>query len=105
MPILLNEPIEKPAIPAKTYDAVWLYNLVATCPTITLGGATLEVLPFNSQTGEIGPTNLGFTITTNDLFAAVAQVPEVQVAFTAVLNCILPLKAWVDAQNTPPEPE
>lgn len=99
MPIRLDQPIEKPAVPSKIYDAVWLYNLIATCPTITTGGATLEILPFNSQTGEIGPSNLGFTITTNDLFTAVAQVPEVQTAFTAVLNCILPLKAWVDAQN------
>jgi len=35
----------------------------------------------------------------------VSEVPEVAIAFQAVINAVAPLQAWIDAKNSPPTPE
>jgi|GEM_PF-2020342 len=105
MPIPIPEIIQTPLIPAKTFDILWIYNLAIFCPSTTNGTVKIACLPMSSATGELGSTNLMQMVQTDDLFSAVSEVPEVAIAFQAVINAVAPLQAWIDAKNSPPTPE
>jgi hypothetical protein len=38
---------------------------------------------------------------TDQLWQAINEVPEVAVAFQAVIDCVGPLRTWIEAQNQP----
>ena len=113
MAIAPQTPIVVPAVPEKTFPEQWVYNLVVHAPTSTTGNVRIELLPYDPVTKEIGPGTLNQPVYTDRLWEAVNAVPEVAVAFQAVIDCVGPLRTWIDAQNAPvvvppvvvPEPE
>ena len=113
MAIEPQTPIVVPAVPEKIFSEQWVYNLVVHAPTATSGNVRIELLPYDPVTKEIGPGTLNQPVYTDKLWEAVNAVPEVAVAFQAVIDCVGPLRTWIDAQNAPvvappvvePEPE
>ena len=99
MPITNETPINIPAIPAKTFEELFIYNLVVHAPTPSSGRIRVELLPFNGSTGEFGPSERLQVLETNDLWKIVAEVPEVQIAFGAIINAIPAVKTWIKAQE------
>jgi NDP-sugar pyrophosphorylase family protein len=112
MAIVPPTPIVIPAIPEKTFSEQWVYNLNVHAPTVSTGVVNIELLPYNSETQEIGAGSLMQPVRTDKLWQAINEVPEVAVAFQAVIDCVEPLRAWIELQNNPvippvvePEPE
>ena len=101
MAIEPQTPIVVPAVPEKTFTEQWVYNLVVHAPTATSGNVRIELLPYDPVTKEIGPGTLNQPVYTDKLWEAVNAVPEVAVAFQAVIDCVGPLRTWIDAQNAP----
>ena len=106
MAIQPEQPIVVPAVPKKIFTEQWVYNLVVHAPTLTTGNVRIELLPYDPTTQEIGPGTLNQPVYTDKLWEAVAAVPEVAIAFQAVIDCVAPLRTWIEAQNEPvPTPE
>ena len=108
MAIVPTSPIVIPAIPEKTFSEQWVYNLNVHAPTASTGFVNIELLPYNRDTQEIGAGSLMQPVRTDKLWQAINEVPEVAVAFQAVIDCVEPLRAWIEALNNPvvvPEPE
>jgi len=106
MPIIPDQPIVVPAVPAETYTEQWIYNLVVHSPAINSGRVQIQLLPFDPTVPKIGPGELLENIETDRLWDAVAEVPEVAAAMQAVLAAVGPLRAWIAAQvELDPEPE
>jgi hypothetical protein len=101
MAIAPQTPIVVPAVPEKTFSEQWVYNLVVHAPTSTSGNVRIELLPYDPVTKEIGPGTLNQPVYTDKLWEAISAVPEVAVAFQAVIDCVGPLRTWIDAQNAP----
>jgi hypothetical protein len=104
MPIIPEQPIVVPAVPAETYTEQWIYNLVIHSPAINSGRVQIQLLPFDPTVPKIGPGELLENIETDRLWDAVAEVPEVAAAMQAVLDAVEPLRAWIAAQ-VEPEPQ
>jgi len=104
MPIIPDQPIVVPAVPAETYTEQWIYNLVVHSPAINSGRVQIQLLPFDPTVPKIGPGELLENIETDRLWDAVAEVPEVAAAMQAVLAAVGPLRDWIAAQ-VEPEPE
>jgi hypothetical protein len=98
MPIIPDQPIVVPAVPAETYTEQWIYNLVVHSPAINSGRVQIQLLPFDPTVPKIGPGELLENIETDRLWDAVAEVPEVAAAMQAVLAAVGPLRAWIAAQ-------
>ena len=104
MPIEPESLIVISAVQEKVFLEQWVYNLNVHAPTPTTGNVRIELLPYDPATQEIGPGSLNQPVQTDKLWQAVNEVPEVAIAFQAVINCVAPLRAWIDAQNaTAPE--
>ena len=96
MPISNPTPTEVAAVPAKTFPHLWIKDLFIRAHTTSAGAVKIELAPYNANTGEIGP---GLSVvSTEELFLAVQQVPEVAAAYAAVLASVEPLRAWVEAR-------
>ena len=99
MAIPRDEPYVTPPEPEKTYDSVWL-NTINIDITQTEGRLNIKCLPYNSTTQEL---NMGLEggiefIHTQDLWKAIAEVPEVSGAMDAITAAIVPLREWIDTQ-------
>lgn len=92
------EPVEVPAVAAKTFDSLWLYSLSALMPSPEGGRLSAEFIPVNSETGEMLP-GATQTISTDKLPQALAEVPELQAAFAAVVAAVEPVRAWIAQQE------
>lgn len=99
MPITSDTPLEIPATKKKVYDQLFIYNLVAHAPSTTTGKIRIELLPFDSTTGDLGPSENMLTLETNELWKCIAEVPEVKAAFDAIIAAIPAVKTWVAAQE------
>jgi hypothetical protein len=99
MPITSDTPLEIPATKKKVYDQLFIYNLVVHAPSASTGKIRIELLPFNATTGDLGPSANMLTLETNDLWKCVAEVPEVQQAFGAIIAAIPAVKTWVATQE------
>jgi hypothetical protein len=98
MPIIPDQPIVVPAVPAETYTEQWIYNLVVHSPAINSGRVQIQLLPFDPTVPKIGPGELLENIESDKLWDAVAEVPEVAAAMQAVLDAVGPLRDWIAAQ-------
>lgn len=98
--IITTEPI-----PAKEFPHLWLYNILVHAPSVTTGSITIETLPYNSETQEIGSGSNMVSIQTDDLWKAVNEVPEVAQAMGAIFNAVEVLREWsaqqAEALNNP----
>ena len=86
---------EVPAVPEKTYPHLWLKEVTFRAESTTEGEVHLSMSPFNGVTGEIRDEET-VTISSDDLWTAVAEVPEVALAMQAIFNAVEPLKAWMN---------
>lgn len=100
MAIPAQKPTVVPAISEKLFTDLWLYNINITAPSINSGQILIEALPYNPTTQEIGPSSGLEIISTNLLFKAAYDVPEVGIAYQAIINAIAPLREWIAIQNT-----
>lgn len=112
MPIELDKPIEQPAVAAKQYPLLWLYNLTTHAPDPTamqpgkldgeadtrLGSVKIEALPMAADGSLLWSQPL--VVSTDELYRMAAEVPEVAAAFDAILKSVKPAKAWVEARQT-----
>ena len=92
-------PITVPSVESKTYDQQWVYTLNVMAPSVGNGRIAIELLPFNSTTGELGGGDLVQTTSTDKLFDAIEAVPELKTAFDAVLAAVGPTSEWIAAQE------
>jgi hypothetical protein len=98
MKITNDTPFVIPPTEPKTYPDLWIYGLTVLCPSASSGRVEITTLPYNYDTQEIYSGG-HVTISTDDLWKAVQEVPEVQMAFGAILQSVEPLKAWI-AKNS-----
>lgn len=103
MPITNPNPVSVPAVEAKTYPHLWLYNTIVHAPSTTSGRILIETLPYNADTQEIGSGSDMVAISTDQLWKAVSEVPEVAAAMQAILAAVVPLRTWIDTQAATPE--
>jgi outer membrane biosynthesis protein TonB len=101
--IISNEtPVVIPSTVEKLFPHQWIYNLSCHCPTLTQGRIFIELLPYDADTKEFGPSSGLEVLTTDKFWEAINEVPEVANAFAAVINSVEPLRAWIKVKNTPP---
>ena len=92
-------PVTIPPVEAKTFDSQWVYSLNVMAPAVGNGRIAIELLPFNSITGELGGGDLAQKTSTDKLFDAIEAVPELKSAFDAVLAAVGPTSEWIAAQE------
>ena len=92
-------PTTTPAIAEKTLPDLWLSNISIAAPSLTAGRITIETLPYNESAQELGSGQDMVTISTDELWLAVSEVPEVAQAMGAIFAAIDPLRDWVAARE------
>jgi hypothetical protein len=99
MPLLLDEPVNVPAAPAKTFSILWIRSLQITAPDPNGEGSLyLETLPM-STSKELFWGNGPSELRVNELYRAMQEVPELASAFAAILQAVGPVKAWITEQE------
>lgn len=96
-------PITIPSTSQQDFSDLWIYNINIHAPSVDSGRINIETLPYNAALQEIGPANYVENIHTDQLWAAVNEVPEVAVAMGAIFNAIGPLRMWIESKNIPQE--
>jgi len=95
MPITNETPVVIPSAAEKLFPHQWIYNLSCHCPSNTQGKISIELIPYNADNSDFGPYSGLEIVTTDALWEAINEVPEVAAAFTAVIDSVEPLRAWV----------
>ena len=97
MPINNDTPVTVPAVsvPEKTYPHLWLTEVTFRAEANTTGELNIATLPYDGATGEIADEGSDL-ITTDNLWGAVQEVPEVAAAMQAIFDAVEPLKAWLN---------
>lgn len=95
-------PITVEPSPAKTFDKLHLYSLVAMHPDQNSGSITCELLPATSS-GELASGDNVQRLSV-PLYPAITEVPELAAAFAAVIAAIPATQAWLAAQTTEDAP-
>jgi hypothetical protein len=97
--ITADTTITVPAVAEKTFPHLWIYNLIIHSPATDVGRVEAEFLPYNADTGEIGSASGMTTISSDKLWQAVAEVPEMKAAFDAIVAAVPAMKVWIAAQT------
>lgn len=97
--IQAEQTITIPAVEEKQFNEQWVYNLIVHAPSLNSGRVSVELLPYNSQTGELGPADLLQSFSTDKLWEAIQEVPEMAAAFNAVIAAVPAMKAWLTVQE------
>ncbi len=92
------------AVPEKTYPHLWLTDIHIQANTNTSGIVNIHAAPYNGVTGEVAENGPVEVISSDNLWGAVTEVPEVALAMQAIFDAVEPLKAWI-AANAEPEEE
>jgi len=87
-------PVTTEPVASKDFPHLWLYNIRVHAPSVTTGSITIETLPYNSETQEIGSGSNMVSIQTDDLWKAVNEVSEVAQAMGAIFNAVEVLRTW-----------
>lgn len=96
----VGEPVQRAAVTEKTFDQLWVRNLVIVAPSPTSEGQiSLEWLPM-AEDGELYTTDGPRRIETAELFRAISEVPELAAAYDAVLAAIAPTARWIAEQQS-----
>ena len=90
-------PIQTEPVPAKVFDKLHLYSLSAIHPTTDSGSITVELLPATAD-GELASGDKVQRLSC-PLYPALSEVPELAVAFAAVLAAIPATQAYLAAQQ------
>ena len=102
MPINNDTNVTVPAIsavPEKTYSHLWLTDIHIQASTNTSGIVNIHAAPYNGDTGEVAENGPVEVISTENLWGAVTEVPEVAIAMQAIFDAVEPLKAWIAANQ------
>ena len=96
---MLNNPtpITTEPVPAKVYNKLHLYSLVAMHPTGDSGTITVELLPATAD-GELASGDKVQRMSCS-LYPALNEVPELAAAFAAVLAAIPATQVWLAVQQ------
>jgi hypothetical protein len=109
MTITNPSPIIIPPTPQQEFPHLWLSDIVVHAPTAENGFIHIETRPYNQDTKAIGSHDYHTVIKTDNLWAAVNEVPEVAAAMFAIFQAVDPLRAWLNGGTpsvvTSPEPE
>lgn len=115
MTITNPTPIVIPPTPEQEFPHLWISDIVVYAPRVDNGFIHIETLPYNQTTKTIGDGSFRQAIRTDDLWAAVNEVPEVAAAMIAIFQAVAPLREWLESKKpvvipTPdpvvePEPE
>jgi hypothetical protein len=109
MTITNPTPIIIPPTPQQEFPHLWLSDIVVHAPTAENGFIHIETRPYNQDTKAIGSHDYHTVIKTDNLWAAVNEVPEVAAAMFAIFQAVDPLRAWLNGGTpsvvTSPEPE
>ena len=97
MPINNDTVVTVPAVsvPEKTFPHLWLTEVTFNAESTSAGELHITAVPFNGNTGEI-TTESSDLISTDNLWGAVQEVPEVAAAMQAIFDAVEPLKAWLN---------
>lgn len=93
--IQAEQTITIPAVEEKQFNEQWVYNLIVHAPSLTSGRVSVELLPYNSQTKEIGTAEYMQSFTTNELWEAIEEVPEMATAFQAIIAAVPAMREWL----------
>lgn len=97
MPIKLNEPVVVPAKSEKTFDGLFVTDLIVNCDQ-QKGNLFLTYCPYNTSTGELLLESKQ-NIAINDFWNCITHVPQAALALNHVLSSVLPLKEWYDSHR------
>jgi hypothetical protein len=98
MALFLDQPVTTPAVPAREFPIAWIRSLQITAHDPGgEGQISLEILPMSVDKHLHFPG--ATTVSTDTLYAAMAEVPELRDAFIAILNAVKPLQAWIAEQQ------
>jgi hypothetical protein len=103
MPLPNPNPVVIPPTPEQDFTDLWLYNIIIHAPSIDSGLIRIETLPYNGDTQEIAGGQYMVPITTDQLWNAVNEVPEVAAAMNAIFAAVEPLRKWIEERNKPIE--
>jgi len=92
-------PLVFPATPEVVFPHLWIKKLVLESASVDEGKMEAEFLPYNADTRQIGPADFGLKFTTEELWAAIEEVPEVAAAYAAILESVAPMQAWLKERN------
>lgn len=70
-------------------------SIIVRAPSPVSGGVSVELMPYDPATKEIGPESLKQSVLAMDLWGMAAEVPEVRAAIAAIVAAVDPMKAWV----------
>jgi len=97
MTITNPTPIVIPPTPQQEFPHLWISDIVVHAPAVDKGFIRIGADGFRS------------IIRTDDLWAAVNEVPEVAAAMYAIFQAVDPLRAWLESKKPvvqpTPEPE
>lgn len=99
MEINLNTPIVTPPIQSVTYTNLKLTNFsFSVDPNGQYGSLTFTLLP-STNNGELAPITMSQTTTINNFYPCLNQTPELENAYSGVLNAIPALINWAQNNN------
>jgi hypothetical protein len=99
MTITNPTPIVIPPTPQQEFPHLWISDIVVHAPTVDKGFIHIETKPYNQETKAIGTDAFRSIIRTDDLWAAVNEVPEVAQAMFAIFQAVDPLRAWLESKK------
>ena len=92
-------PLVFPATPEVVFSSLWIKRLLLESNAVDQGKMEAEFLPYNADTKQIAPENFVQKMTTDELWKAIDEVPEVAVAYAAILSSVPPMMAWLANRN------
>ena len=98
MAIPNKKPLTVPASAEKEFPHVWIRSIKVAAPSQERGGLEIKTLPYNAETGEIADVH-PTTLSSGELWRAVAEVPEVAQAMGAIFAAVPAFEAWLDKRT------
>jgi len=91
-------PLTVPATAAKEFPHIWIRSIKVAAPSQDRGGFEIKTVPYNAVAGEIADVH-PTTLSSSELWRAVAEVPEVAQAMGAIFAAVPALEAWLLTQE------
>ena len=92
-------PLVFPATPEVVFSSLWIKRLLLESNAVDQGKMEAEFLPYNAETKQIAPEAFVMKMSTDDLWTAINEVPEVAAAYAAILDSVAPMMAWLASRN------
>jgi hypothetical protein len=96
MPIPNPNPIYIPPSPGEEFNSLWLSTIYINTQNSQSGFVNICTLPYDELNDRIASEKYMSNISTERLWDAVREVPEVAAAMDAILNAYVPLQQWIN---------